>query len=88
VTPKPNGTPCVSAVQCVSGYCTDSVCCSSACGSGAIDCYACSVATGAAVDGTCATAVAGTVCRAAANACDVAEECDGSSTACPADTTL
>jgi hypothetical protein len=28
------------------------------------------------------------VCRALANACDIVEVCDGSSTACPADTTL
>ncbi|HEY3354648.1 MAG TPA: kelch repeat-containing protein [Polyangia bacterium] len=34
---------------------------------------------------TCTLAAAGTVCRAAAGACDVAETCNGSAPTCPAD---
>ena len=88
VTPAVNGTPCASGLQCISGFCIDSVCCNSTCGSGVVDCLACSIAAGAPVDGTCATAVVGTVCRAASGACDVAESCDGTSTTCPDDVTL
>ena len=81
-----NGASCTTGATCASGFCTDGVCCDTACGGGAPgDCQACSVAAGAAVDGTCGPRAAGTVCRAAAGACDVAETCTGSSAACPAD---
>ncbi len=81
-----NGNACTTNAECASGFCTDGVCCDTACGGGdANDCQACSVAAGAAVDGTCAPRAAGIVCREAAGACDVAERCTGSSAACPSD---
>ena len=81
-----NGDACTTNADCASGFCTDGVCCDTACGGGdPSDCQACSVAAGAAVDGTCAPRAAGIVCREAAGACDVAETCTGSSAACPAD---
>jgi hypothetical protein len=84
----PLGTGCTQGVQCQSGLCVDGVCCDSVCGGGAAtDCQACSVATGASVDGTCgaARAEAAVVCRPSAVACDVAETCDGASLSCPSD---
>ncbi|HMY19861.1 MAG TPA: C-type lectin domain-containing protein, partial [Polyangium sp.] len=46
-----NGTACVSAAQCASGYCADGVCCDSWCQG---DCVACTAAKkGGGVDGTC-----------------------------------
>jgi hypothetical protein len=81
-----NGAACATGATSASGFCADGVCCDTACGGGDPgDCQACSVTTGAAVDGTCAPRAAGAVCRAAAGACDVAEACNGTSTACPAD---
>ncbi|HEX3482876.1 MAG TPA: hypothetical protein VHT91_48035 [Kofleriaceae bacterium] len=81
-----NGAACTTGATCASGFCTDGVCCNTACGGGTPgDCQACSVAAGAAADGTCGPRAAGTVCRAAGGACDVAETCTGTSTACPAD---
>ncbi|HET7506577.1 MAG TPA: hypothetical protein VFK02_36405 [Kofleriaceae bacterium] len=81
-----SGAACASNADCGSGFCTDGVCCDTACGAGEANrCQACSVAAGAAVDGVCAPRAAGTVCRAAAGACDAAETCSGSSPACPAD---
>jgi len=83
---QPIGDTCNANAECQSGFCVDNVCCSSACGgSDDGDCQVCSVAKGAAVNGTCAPVSAGTVCRASAGACDVAETCNGASTACPAD---
>jgi len=80
-----NGVACAAAQECVTGFCVDGVCCNSSCGGNSTsDCRACSVAAGAAVDGTCAPLSSGTVCRAATGGCDVAETCDGVSTACPA----
>lgn len=79
------GEPCSDASSCKSGFCADGVCCDSACGNGATDCQACSVAAGAATDGTCGTAKAGQTCRPVADSCDAAEVCDGTSLACPAD---
>ncbi len=83
---RPNGVACLSGGQCNSGHCVEGVCCDKACG-GALqsDCQACTVAKGASVDGTCGPVKAGQSCRAAAGDCDVAEACDGSNTACPAD---
>ena len=81
-----DGGTCTTDAECSSGFCTDGVCCNSACGGGdPNDCQACSVAAGAAVDGTCAPRAATTVCRAAAGACDVPDHCTGTSPTCPAD---
>jgi MYXO-CTERM domain-containing protein len=85
VLAAPNGAPCTAAADCQSAACVDGVCCNSACGNGANDCQACSIAAGASTDGTCAPIAAGTQCRASAGECDVAESCDGTATVCPAD---
>ena len=80
------GDSCTDAASCVSGFCVDAVCCNEACGGGAAgDCQACSLAAGAAGDGTCGPTAATIVCRTAASICDVAEHCDGVTTACPTD---
>ncbi|HEY2899879.1 MAG TPA: HYR domain-containing protein [Polyangia bacterium] len=80
------GQACGAAADCTSGFCVDGVCCASACGGGdPNDCQACSVAAGAASDGTCGPRASGKVCRALVGACDVAEVCNGTATACPAD---
>ena len=47
------GDPCNKDSQCLSGFCTDGVCCATACAGGSDDCQACSIAAGSAVDGTC-----------------------------------
>jgi hypothetical protein len=81
-----NGGACMASTDCGSSFCVDGVCCNTACGGGSAgDCQACSTAAGAAVNGTCSARSAGTVCRGAAGACDVAESCNGVSTVCPAD---
>ena len=82
---KPNGQLCGGTIECASGFCIDGVCCNSACGGGAVDCQACSVAAGAPADGMCATAKMGSLCRSATSPCDVSESCDGTSPTCPAD---
>lgn len=74
------GTTCTAANQCASGFCTDGYCCDQACTGG---CGVCSVAKGAAVNGTCSVTTAGTTCRAAVGTCDAAETCNGVSAACP-----
>ncbi|MDQ3033427.1 MAG: hypothetical protein M3Y87_13495, partial [Myxococcota bacterium] len=62
----PLGATCSNDLQCESGSCVDGVCCNSACGGGATnDCQACSVAAGAAVDGTCGPRTMGAACRGA-----------------------
>jgi hypothetical protein len=76
----PNGSPCTAGAQCVSGFCVDDTCCEDACSGGTSDCAACNV-TGS--EGICSPQPAGTVCRAAASDCDLAETCSGSSL-CPA----
>jgi len=85
-----NGTACGTGPQCLTGFCSDGVCCDVACGgSDASDCRACSAALTGRPSGTCGTlsaAVAGTVtCRAAATVCDAPDACSASSTACPGD---
>jgi hypothetical protein len=82
---KGNGEPCLAATECGSGFCVDGVCCNSACGSGTVDCQACSIVAGAAADGVCSPVRGGTVCRAAQGSCDQAETCSGASIQCPAD---
>ncbi len=80
------GRSCSGPSDCASGFCVDGVCCDGACGGGsATDCAACSIAAGAAADGVCGPVAAGRVCRSAAGTCDVEEQCDGASIACPAD---
>ncbi|HET6280877.1 MAG TPA: HYR domain-containing protein, partial [Polyangia bacterium] len=82
---SPNGGRCTSGTTCASGHCSDGVCCDNACGGDdATDCQACSVATGATSNGTCAPLSSSHVCRASTGACDIAETCDGTSAACPA----
>jgi RHS repeat-associated protein len=74
------GLSCTSNSQCASGFCTNGVCCDSACNSGT--CSACNVAGHL---GTCSARISGTVCRASAGVCDVAETCNGTSFTCPSD---
>jgi hypothetical protein len=84
--PGDNGGACASDAECPSGFCVEGVCCNTACGrDGDNACEACSVATGGQIDGTCGPRAAGTLCRAAAGVCDVAEKCDGVALACPPD---
>lgn len=82
---KAPGEACAAAAECGSLFCADGVCCDTACGDGADDCQACSVATGAREDGTCAPLARGVACRPARSSCDVVDVCDGTSAACPAD---
>jgi len=80
------GAPCTASSECGTGSCVDGVCCATACGNGATtDCQACSVAMGGSTDGTCTPVVPTHTCRPSAGVCDVAETCDGTSLACPAD---
>lgn len=80
------GKACTTVADCGTGFCVDGRCCDTACGGGdTTDCQACSVAAGAAADGTCSLLSAATTCRAAAGTCDVAEQCTGTSAACPSD---
>lgn len=60
IAPAGNGTACVFASECISGFCVDGVCCDSACNAGACD--ACSVVAGAPSNGTCAL-LTGTACN-------------------------
>ncbi len=76
---------CSADSDCESGHCSDGVCCNTDCGPSTSDCQACSVAAGAAKDGTCGIVKSGFECRPAAGTCDVAESCDGVHTSCPAD---
>ena len=82
---EPNGKACAENAQCLSGACSDGVCCDTACGTDPNDCQACSVATGARANGVCQPLSPSTVCRGARGVCDVADHCDGVSRACPAD---
>jgi MYXO-CTERM domain-containing protein len=84
-----DGSSCRTATECASGFCTDGVCCESACGGGETDCQACAIAASGTEDGVCtplATAVAPTVtCRESTGLCDLAETCSPRNTECPAD---
>jgi hypothetical protein len=83
-----NGCSCGTSGSCTSTFCADGVCCSTDCGnSDPTDCQACKATlkqsgTG---DGTCGVASQTTVCRPLMGGCDVAETCNGTTTACPAD---
>jgi hypothetical protein len=74
------GLGCSSNSQCASGFCINGICCNNACNTGT--CGACNLAGHL---GTCTPLAAGTVCRAAAGACDVAETCNGTAFTCPSD---
>lgn len=83
-TPKQDdGKACTGGNQCTSGNCIDGVCCNTACGNGSTtDCQSCNQAGR---EGSCRPLPSNTTCRGSAGVCDVAEVCNGSSTACPAD---
>lgn len=83
----PDGSSCVDAFECESGFCIDGACCDGACGGGtSADCLACSLAAGASADGVCGVVQAGRFCRPSAGLCDPGETCDGISVGCPTDT--
>jgi RHS repeat-associated protein len=73
------GLSCTSNGQCATGNCVSGVCCDTTCTG---TCGACNLAGHL---GTCTALSSGTVCRASAGACDVAETCNGSVLTCPAD---
>lgn len=81
----PLGTACATGSDCGANPCVDGVCCNDACGGGAPDCQACSVAAGAATDGVCSVLPRTHACRPALGACDVTEQCTGGSPICPPD---
>lgn len=82
----PLGRACVLGSDCQSAHCVDSVCCNTACGSGADDCQACSVAQGSTVpDGVCGPVNRTVVCRWDQDFCDAPEYCDGVTAVCPPD---
>lgn len=74
------GQRCSADVQCVSGFCVDTVCCSARCDG---VCQACTATLTDEPTGTCAPKLDGMACRPSAGACDVAETCRAG--ACPAD---
>lgn len=78
----PLGHACTTDAECMSGFCTDGVCCDARCVG---ECGACSVAAGASVDGTCALSGVTHECRASSSSCDAAETCDGVTPVCPPD---
>lgn len=59
---RTNGARCGIGAECDSTFCADGRCCNSACGGGASDCLACSIAAGASADGVCTTFPNGTAC--------------------------
>ncbi|MDC3954844.1 kelch repeat-containing protein [Polyangium jinanense] len=65
------GASCAAALDCQSGYCVDGVCCDTACNAGTCD--ACSIAAGAATNGTCAL-FTGPLCNDG-NACSQKDVC-------------
>jgi hypothetical protein len=73
------GGACVWDTSCGSWFCTDGVCCDSACNSGVAECQTC------AGTGVCRPEPSGTVCRMGYETCDVSEICDGVARTCPVD---
>ncbi len=67
--PPSIGDGCSNDSECITGFCVDDVCCSTACDG---ECDACSVAAGAAADGTCGPLTGPT--------CDDGDSCSQSST--------
>lgn len=86
-TSSASGNSCSNNAQCSTGFCVDSRCCNTACGSDSrTDCQACAQAKTGQPDGTCAPIPAGIICRNYANSvCDLREYCDGVNGACPPD---
>jgi RHS repeat-associated protein len=70
---------CTANSQCGTGFCANGVCCDTACNGG---CGACNLSGKV---GTCSAVTSGTVCRASAGICDVAETCNGTVLTCPTD---
>lgn len=88
--PGPSGCPCPAGRTAVNGACVDLSSDPANCGApGAVCAAAAETCQGAAIcrGGSCIflPAPAGTVCRPIQALCDLAEVCDGVSTACPAD---
>ncbi len=82
---KSNGTACTASNECITNQCADGVCCNTNCGgSNPNDCQSCATPNA----GTCTPLPASTACRASAGTCDIAEVCNGVSTACPGDSFL
>ncbi len=74
-----NGDPCTVADECVSGFCSDGVCCNTAC---TAECYACSTVTqqdtGKNVNGICGFAIKGSDPRVQCiTEIEVHTQCDG-----------
>lgn len=65
------GSACNAATDCPGGFCVDGVCCNSACNAG--PCDACSIAAGAAINGTC-TLLTGAACDDG-NGCTATDSC-------------
>jgi hypothetical protein len=76
------GAVCTDGTECASTFCSNNRCCDTAC---AGDCDVCRKSLGATEDGTCTPRASTFVCRAAADSCDVAENCTGTTADCPAD---
>ncbi|HXU06525.1 MAG TPA: PxKF domain-containing protein [Polyangia bacterium] len=84
----PIGAPCTAIGDCVPGaYCTDGVCCNSACGdSHDDDCQVCSAAKGATANGQCTLLSSTHMCRVSSgDQCDLGGFCAGGPN-CPANT--
>lgn len=81
------GGVCTSSAQCDTGFCVDGRCCNTACGGDdQTDCQACSQTRSGQPDGICSPRPTTAICRPNASTfCDVREQCDGVSTACPPD---
>ncbi len=77
---KSNGTACAQNHECKTSFCVDGVCCDTTCAGGTTDCQACSMAEGAAADGTCGPRTAGLSCGVANDArCEAVGTCNASS---------
>lgn len=81
-----NGTLCLFDADCMSAFCTDGVCCESACEHDG--CHACSFAAGSAVDGVCTTFAEDTLCTdndacTAIDTCQAGQCVGAPTTACP-----
>ncbi|MBN8613603.1 MAG: hypothetical protein J0L92_23610 [Deltaproteobacteria bacterium] len=77
-----NGAPCDVGTDCVSGFCTDGVCCNTACAGGPTDCQACTHADTGGAEGTCLPRPSTVVCSASTGPCDPAGFCSGTSNVC------
>ncbi|AKT40014.1 kelch repeat-containing protein [Chondromyces crocatus] len=85
---KTDGQACSTAIECLSGFCADGVCCNTACGGGSpTDCQACSMATGAPIEGVCTILDSSVTCRPSQGECDPAEVCNGAQPLCPTNVT-